>query len=151
MRKAFVTSESAPTLRRYFVSAFILALTGQRASAAEPEITACELLTHPLRFEGEYLQVRGVYVQLEHGAYLLPYPKCETAEVPMARIHAGATVIKAWSEAGGSKGRWMLGTMRGVLRVPRSGGPVWSVSLILDPQPVEPYDLAHGSRGAESR
>jgi hypothetical protein len=50
-------------------------------------MAACELLTSPDRYKDKDVQIRGVYIQLEHGSFLVPYPDCETAWHTMASIH----------------------------------------------------------------
>ena len=118
---------------------FLLLLNG--TASADSPLSACDLLTNPSRFDGKAVQVRGVYAQYEHGAYLIPYPKCDTAEIRSARIKGTAGTTKAWSDAGGSKGYWMLATMDGRLAV--SGrSAVFAIRSFADVQRVEPYELA---------
>ena len=118
--------------------------------AAQPLVDACEVLSHLERFEGKAIEVRGVFYQGTHGAYFIPYPKCEEEDVEAnVRILGSAETVRTFFDAGGFKNAWMLANMKGQFR--RSArGPTFTLRSMTDLKRVQPYDLSPKKQRTDS-
>jgi hypothetical protein len=125
------------------LAAICTAIVMNKSMAMTQDLTeVCKVLDTPGEFDGKDVEIRAVYAQYEHGVYLFPYPRCESSAIRAARIRTNAAVVKTWRDAGGTKGTWILATMRGKVKLIGTHELTFTVESIRDPQKVEPYDLS---------
>jgi hypothetical protein len=72
-------------MKRFAFRMSVVFLAASLMTAAE-NVSACDLVADPGRYSGKAIRVQAVYVNVEHGSFLRPYPSCKGQNPPPIRI-----------------------------------------------------------------